>query len=153
MRRAVAVAAVVAAMSAAGASGVAFAGSGDAPNDQPATGASARALGGAQAPNARLAAYVSNGGTVVRSKAVAQVTHPADGQYCIKPKGKANIDLAKVMPLVSIDWSSSSGDALMAHWRSSNGPCPSDSFNVQTLNGEDGTFDVGDGASFVVVIP
>ncbi len=116
-----------------------------------ATATKAAAVGGASAPNARLAAFVNQGGAVNRSKGVAAVTHPSPGLYCIRPSGTLNVN--KVVPSVSVDWSTSLGDALMAQWRSSGIGCSAGRIAVLTLDGEDGSFDLSDQVSFTIVVP
>ena len=74
---------------------------------------SALAIGGAQAPNSRIAAFVQAGGAVVRSKGIAAVTHPSAGVYCIDPSASP-FNVNKAVPSLSVDWSTSLGDALMA---------------------------------------
>ena len=113
--------------------------------------ASARGVGGAAAPNARIAAFVQAGGSVVRSKGVAGVGHPSTGLYCINPNFTLNVN--KAIPLLSVDWSTSSGDALMAQWRSAGVGCPAGRFAVLTFDGEDGSFDLSDAVSFTFVVP
>jgi hypothetical protein len=49
---------------------------------------------------------------------------------------------------LSIDWSSSLGDALMAQWRSTGIGCPAGQFAVLTFDGEDGSFDLSNSVSF-----
>ena len=116
------------------------------------SGVAVQAIGGAAAPNARIAAFVQAGGTVVRSKGVAAVTHPSAGVYCIDP-ATAGFAVNKAIPTLSVDWSTSLGDALMAHWRSAGIGCPSGWFSVLTFDGEDGSFDLSDGVSFTFYVP
>jgi hypothetical protein len=132
--------------------GTAVAGGGSS-NDPVGSGSvSARAIGGATAPNARIAAVVRSGGAVVRSKGIAAVTHPSAGLYCIDPTS-TTFNVGTAVPVLSVDWSTSVGDALMAHWRSSLVGCPTGWFAVLTFVGEDGTFDQSDGVSFTFVVP
>jgi hypothetical protein len=112
----------------------------------------AQAIGGAVAPNARIAAFVQAGGAVVRSKGIAAVTHPSAGAYCIDPTA-STFDVTKAIPTLSVDWSTSLGDALLAEWRSSGIGCPAGWFSVLTFDGEDGTFDLSDSVSFTFYVP
>jgi hypothetical protein len=108
----------------------AVAGAGGGSNDGGGTDkVSALAVGGAQAPNSRIAAFVQAGGSVVRSKGIDGVSHPSTGVYCIDPT-VATLNVNKAIPALSIDWSSSLGDALMAQWRSTGIGCPSGQFAV-----------------------
>ena len=113
---------------------------------------SALAIGGAQAPNARIAAFVQAGGTVVRSKGINAVTHPSTGLYCIDP-ASSTFNVNKAVPTLSVDWSTSLGDALMAHWRSAGIGCNSGWMTVLTFDGEDGSFDLSDSVSFTFIVP
>jgi hypothetical protein len=110
------------------------------------------ATGGVTAPNARIAAVVQSGGAVVRSKGIAAVTHPSTGLYCIDP-APSTFDVGRAVPVLSVDWSTSLGDALMAQWRSTGVGCPSGWFAVLTFDGEDGSFDLSDGVSFTLLVP
>jgi hypothetical protein len=111
-----------------------------------------QAIGGAAAPNARIAAFVQAGGAVVRSKGIAAVTHPSTGLYCLDPSS-STFAVNKIVPSLSVDWSTSLGDALLAQWRSSGVGCPTGWIAVLTMDGEDGSFDISDGVSFTIVVP
>jgi hypothetical protein len=151
MRRPVAVLAVAAFVGAGAAGGAALAGGGST-NDGPGQ-PSAKGIGGAQAPGARLAVVVREDGSVLRSKGVKAVTNPAPGIYCISPSRSAGIKPKKYVPSVSVEWGSSSGDALMAQWHASNGHCASKRIEVHTYNGDDGTWDPDGEVAFTVVVP
>jgi hypothetical protein len=119
-------------------------------NDGPTT--STLATGGVVAPQARIAAFVAAGGSVVRSKGIAGVSHPSVGLYCVDPAGSTfNVNTA--VPLASVDWSSSLGDALLVEWRSAGIGCPTQQFSVLTFDGEDGTFDLSNSVSFTFYVP
>ena len=107
---------------------------------------------GTSAPNARIAAFIQAGGTNVRSKGLAGVTHPSTGVYCLDPAADA-FNVNRAIPQMSVDWSTSLGDALMAHWRSAGVGCPAGQFAVLTFDGEDGTFDLSDSVSFTFYVP
>lgn len=152
MRKTTVALAMVGALGASAAGGMAFAGAGE--TNDVAAPARAAALGGVKAPNARLAVVVLPDGSVLRSKGVASVGHPSPGVYCIKPQAGTKINVNNIVPSVSVEWSNSSGDALMAQWRSSGGGCPTPGrINIVTFNGEDGSFDADDTVAFTVVVP
>ena len=110
------------------------------------------AIGGAKVDNLRIGAVVQAGGTVVRSKGITGVSHPSTGLYCVDPAGAAfNVNTA--VPTLSVDWSTSLGDALMAHWRSAGIGCPAGQFAILTFDGEDGSFDLSDSVSFTILVP
>ena len=111
-----------------------------------------RAIGGAQAPNSRIAAFVQAGGAVVRSKGIDAVTHPSAGVYCIDPSA-STFNVNRAVPFLSVDWSTSLGDALLAEWRSAGIGCPTGWFAVLTFDGEDGSFDLSNGVSFTFLVP
>ncbi len=109
------------------------------------------ALNGAIAPDARLVALVGNA-AVTRSKGVAAFTHPSMAQYCIQPV--AAIKVATLVPSVSVDWSTSSGNGLLAFYRSSGSGCPTNNISVVTyafLGGADPV--LSDAVGFTVAIP
>ena len=83
--KALAVAAAVALLGVGALAGSAVAGGGSS-NDS-ASKSTERAVGGAAAPNSRIAAFVQAGGTVVRSKGITGVSHPSAGVYCVDPAG------------------------------------------------------------------
>ncbi len=114
-------------------------------------GVGAQALGGVSAPNARLAALIEQGGGVVRSKGVASVSHPSLGQFCIQPSFAVNV--ARIVPVVSVDWSLSLGDASLVQYRSTGFGCPAGQISVLTFSGEDGSFDLSDLVAFTIYVP
>ena len=148
MRKMLITAGIVAVVTVSTLAGVAIA---NGSNDPGTTGAQ-RAVGGAGAPNARIAAFVQAGGSVVRSKGITGVSHPSAGVYCVDPKDPA-FAVNKIVPTLSVDWSTSLGDALMAQWRSAGIGCPSGQIAVLTFDGEDGSFDLSDSVSFTIIVP
>jgi hypothetical protein len=131
-----------------GASGATSALAGRTSNDG---SAPVQAIGGASSKYARAVALVAAGGSVIRSQGVAAVTHPSIGLYCIDPKD--DYDVTRVVPNVTVDWSTSFGDALLAQYRSSGVGCPAGNIAVLTMSGEDGTFDPSNDVSFTVTVP
>lgn len=99
------------------------------PNDKPAK--TPRAIGGAVGSE-RLLAFVNPDGSVERSKAVLSVTRPSTGQFCIKPS-VTTIDVNKIVPVVTVDWSNSSGNNNTAQYRSSGSGCPSGTIAILTF--------------------
>jgi hypothetical protein len=76
-------------------------------------------LGGASAPNVRLAAIIGGPfapqpSRVWYSKGIASVEHRSAGEWCIKPS--FSVDVKKVVPVVSVDQSRSTG--AIARWSS-----------------------------------
>jgi len=106
-------------------------------------------IGGAQAPNARLAVFVLQGSFVARSKGVAAVTNPSVGLYCIAPSGDLNV--SKIIPTVTVDWSNSYGNSLTAYWRSSGVGCPEGQIAIVTYARSDTV--LTNDVAFTVVVP
>ncbi len=90
--------------------------------------------------SSKVAALIASGG-VIRAKGVADVTHPDVGIYCIKPSMK--LDLAKVVPTVSVEYGYSGGGpaALAFYYDISQfgGDCPEGYLEVLTFNFDGGT--------------
>lgn len=113
---------------------------------------STRAIGGAYAPYARLAAIVQAGGGVVRSKNVFAVSHPTNGEYCIRTSmAQSSINMS--IPVLTVDWSNSFGNNSLAQLRSSNAGCPLGSFNVLTFQLVSGSFVRSNNVGFTIVVP
>jgi hypothetical protein len=89
-----------------------------------------------------------------RSKGVLAFTNPSTGIYCIQPTS-ATLNLAKIYPLVSIEWSTSFGESLQAFWvdTSAFSDCPAGNLEVQTWDISTGTAPViTSNVSFDVVV-
>jgi hypothetical protein len=85
--------------------------------------------------NAKLALSWSPFGGTLRSKGVKSVTNPTTGVICITPS--VSLNLAKIYPLVSVEWGESSGNALLAFWRDTsidNVDCGAGKLEVQTFD-------------------
>jgi hypothetical protein len=111
----------------------------------------------AQAPNARLVAHINgndhgSGFQIRRAKGVALVTNPADGIYCIRPTDPRMV-LGRIVPSVSVDWSESPVNAVMAQWSSTRRGCPRRTISIITIVGQDGTWDETNNVGFTVVVP
>lgn len=90
-------------------------------------------------------------GYIVRSKGVAEVTHPATGDWCIKPQAKWKVEQA--VPVVSVEYSLSSGYSLLAFWRSYGSGCPAGNIEVYTYDFSSGTPVMSDNVAFTVFVP
>lgn len=120
----------------------------------PAMMLAADAIGGVKAKGGgRLLVFIGpyEPGYVIRSKGVAEVTHPTTGDWCIKPK--ASWKVGEVVPTVSVEWAYSSGASLLAYWRSDGAGCPEGYIEVYTLDFSSGTPVQSDNVAFTVVIP
>lgn len=81
----------------------------------------------------RLLAFTNNGRDLIRRKGVLSVTNPSTGQYCIKPSS-ATLDVTKIVPAASVDWSRSSGPVYQSvQYRSSGFDCPSGTIAILTF--------------------
>jgi hypothetical protein len=90
-----------------------------------------------------------------RSKGVLAFSNPSTGIYCIQPTS-ATLNLAKIFPLVSIEWSTSFGEALQAFWVDTTvfSDCPAGNLEVQTWDISTGTAPViTSNVAFDVVVP
>lgn len=105
--------------------------------------------------NAKLAYYYSRGIAPARSKNVASFSNPSTGVYCIKPSASTVLNLSKIYPMVSIEWGTSDGFALLAYWRdvASTSDCASGELEVQTYDFNAGGYPVASGnVSFSFII-
>ena len=107
----------------------------------------------AQAPYARVAALIKNGGTLLRSKRIARVTRVATGRYCIDPS--IEIDVNRAIVVATVDWSHSlpGSDADLVQWRSTGADCAPGSFEVLTFRNSSGNFVPSDAVAFSFVVP
>jgi hypothetical protein len=123
-------------------------------HDKPA-GVASQALGGVSAPYARLAAVIDQGGGVVRSKGVAQVTRPGTGRYCIRPAASANINVNTIVPSVTVDWSNSSYNEVLAQYRSAGAGCPGGTIAIVTFADVnlDGRYSPSNEVAYTIVVP
>ena len=92
-----------------------------------------KALGGATCGKTRLCAFIGQGGTVFRSKNVALVTNPSTGVYCITPNAGV-LNVATIVPSVTVEWGTSSGSDLLAFWRNGVFSCPFGTIEVRTYD-------------------
>ena len=101
---------------------------------------------------ARAYAYVSGGATpslgAGRTKNFTAVTHAGLGDYCLTPA--AGISPATTSPSVTVDWSASSGNDLLAFWRSAGAGCPAGQFEVLTYDLASARTDR---VAFTIVVP
>lgn len=127
------------------------------PNDAQRATPTPSAIGGADAPNARLAALIRvnvNPRSVVvfRSKGVASVTSPVVGLVCIKPSATFNVN--QIVPNVSIDFSNSFVGNNMVEYRSAGVGCPTGNIAVRTfVLDPDVNKRPDDGVAFTIVVP
>ncbi|MBO3462210.1 hypothetical protein G7B40_006125 [Aetokthonos hydrillicola Thurmond2011] len=131
------------------------------PNDaEDTSGVTQNAIGGADAPGVRLAAFIDGnlgGGTVVRSKGVASFTSPATGLFCIRPSSGINVN--NIVPIVSVEQSKSLANDNLVQYRSNGSGCPNGNIAVATFrfnNTSDASgnkFVQADGIAFTIIVP
>jgi hypothetical protein len=78
-------------------------------------------------------AVIGQGGSIIRSKNVAAVSHPSTGVYCIKPTDTV-VNVRRVVPSVTVDWGPSSGSDLLAFYTENTGACPNNRIEVLTYD-------------------
>lgn len=112
------------------------------------------AIGGA-ASNARLAAIIDAGGSVVRSKGVQSVTHPYVGAYCIRPSSTSGVNAGNIVPSVSVDYDGSAFNEAMAQYSDAGADCPLGTIEVLTFGDGDhnAVYADSDGVGFTIVVP
>ena len=125
-------------------------------NDPEITNVTPSAIGGADAPSVRLAGLitvnVNRSVTVFRSKGIAGVTSPVVGLVCIQPSSALNV--SQIVPVVSIDFSTSVVGNNLVEYRSSGIGCPTGNIAIRTF-----VLDPNinkrpdDGVAFTIVVP
>lgn len=125
-------------------------------NDPENTNVTPRAIGGADAPSARLAALIrgniDGSVTVFRSKGIAGVTKPQVGLVCIQPSPA--LDVTRIVPVVSIDFSTSFVGNNLVEYRSAGVGCPSGNIAVRTFVLDPNVNKrPDDGVAFTIVVP
>jgi hypothetical protein len=104
------------------------------------------------ATNAKVAYFYSRGFDAARYKNVSAFSNPSTGIYCITPS--VSLNLAKIYPMVSIEWGASTGSALLAYWRDTNSStnCPAGALEVQTYDFNSGTIEASGNVAFDLII-
>jgi hypothetical protein len=116
-------------------------------------GVKANAIGGATAPNARLAAVIDPISGVVRSKGVVAVSHTQRGIYCITPASGINPNNS--VPVVSVDYSGSSNNNVTVQVRTVAANCAAGRFEVITFADPNstGAYFTSNLVGFTIVVP
>lgn len=123
------------------------------PRNDPRSAATARAIGGAVSPYARVSLLYDYQYGVVRSKGVTSMRRVRPGHYCIKPSTLTSTDVQRAVPVVSPDFSGSSGLVLFAYARTLSSLCTSGEFAVQTVRGDSGSFATSNAVGFSFIVP
>lgn len=119
-------------------------------NDEAAVGRAAPQATATVNSTNKIVALILPGGGIVRAKGVASVSHPSIGQYCIVPKNTMVV-AGNLVPSVSVDWSNSSGNELLAFYRSSGSGCPANNISILTYTSPGGTAALSDLVGFTVI--
>jgi hypothetical protein len=119
------------------------------------SGAGSQSAGGPNllSPYAQAIAHIGQNGSVISAKGFTAVSNPSTGQICLE---LANGIQIRTAPVVSVDWSNSSGSGLLAFWRPANAGCPGATprtVNVTTFNFSSGTPTAANTVAFVVLVP
>lgn len=109
----------------------------------------------AEAPSVRVAAYVNGGASVgsvslIRSRGVSGLSNPAPGIFCLR-SNVSGFHPARVVPVVSIDYSLSTTNETDVQWRSARSTCPAGQLEFYAFNQSTGTPD--NDAAFTVIVP
>lgn len=113
------------------------------------------AIGGAAAPNSRLAALIDAGGAPIRTRGVQSVQRIATGVYCIRPAATTNINVNNSIVIVSVDYFYSNLNEVEVQWASSASGCGADRFGVYTLAdpNANGIYTFSNSVGFAVYVP
>ena len=104
-------------------------------------------------PRAQAAAHVSRNASFIAVKGFRSVTSPSTGQFCLQLR---NLIVGKTVPMVSVEWSYSSGTGLLAYWDPTNSGCPGATrrtINIVTQAIFNGVPGLSNDVAFVVVVP
>ena len=109
----------------------------------------------ADAPNARLAALIRFGGTVIRKKGVSSVTRIATGVYCILPQAATGIVPNKAIVTLTPEYYYSQLNEVKVQWAAGGSGCGSTRIGVYTLAdvNADGIYTFSNLVGFSIVVP
>jgi hypothetical protein len=113
------------------------------------------AIGGAEAPNARLAALIDAGGRPVRTKGVESIARIDEGVFCIRPTAASGIDVDTMIAVVSPEYFFSQLDEIKVQWASRRSGCGTGRFGVYTFQDADGDgeYTFSNRVGFSVIVP
>jgi hypothetical protein len=113
------------------------------------------AIGGVQAPNARLAALIDAGGRPVRTKGVQSVERIDVGVFCIRPTDGSGINVNSMIALVSPEYYYSQLNEVTVQWASTQSGCGAGRFAVYTFqdSDRDGHYVFSNRVGFSVLVP
>jgi hypothetical protein len=117
------------------------------------TGTRATSVPGLDAPNARAAAFVTQG-VLARAKGFTKLTHPGLGQVCLKFKD-STIKPVALAPQLTVEHGWSAGTDLMAQWDRSHSDCPTKGAWLEVLTYDESVpgWTPSDDVAFVVTVP
>jgi hypothetical protein len=105
--------------------------------------------------NARMAALIQAGGTLIKQKNVEAVSHPATGIYCIKPTAASGVVPGNSVALLTVEFFYSHFNEVQAQWAQRGSPCPTDRFAVYTIADRnlDARYTFSNEVGFLIVVP
>jgi hypothetical protein len=101
--------------------------------------------------DARVALYF--GGSIIRSVHVKSVSHPSTGVFCITPS--VPIDFTHIFPIVTVDFTRSSGTGLLVFFRqfvSGQTECSSKEIEIVTVAFGSKSFAPSDHVAFILFL-
>ena len=110
----------------------------------------------AAAPNARMAALVRAGGTLIREFNVGAISRPRTGVYCITPSAASGINPLNAIVIVSTEFFYSELNEVKVQWASRGSPCrTADQIAVYTLAdlNADGIYSFSNDVGFSIYVP
>ena len=110
----------------------------------------------AVAPNARMAALVQSGGTLIREFNVAGISRPRTGIYCIRPTVASGVNPRNAIVVVSPEFFYSDLNEVKVQWASRGSPCRADDqiavYTLADLNA-DGIYSFSNDVGFSIYVP
>ena len=105
--------------------------------------------------NARMAALIQAGGTLIKQKNVLAVSHPATGIYCIKPTAASGVVPGNSVALLTVEFFYSHFNEVQAQWAQRGSPCPTDRFAIYTIADRnlDARYTFSNEVGFLIVVP
>ena len=88
----------------------------------------------AASSNARLAAVIRQGGSIIRSKGVQSVTNPFFGTYCVRPTAASGVNPRTIVPVITVDYDRSTFNEVMAQYSDVGPDCPLGTIEVLTFD-------------------
>ena len=101
--------------------------------------------------SARFALHFDYEKGITRQKGVYSVRNPAEGLYCIRLLKITASQQDALVPSVTVDYSASTPEVMLAYYRSTASKCRTSEFGVYTLALVNGAFELSDNVGFTLV--